>query len=272
MPEAGPDPAPVGPLFADRHHLGPRLAHRPVGLASVFSTILLAETIEPNVPAGSPVVVDVGGGEAPYAPVASGGIHVAVDWRSPELTSASHQVVGDASRLPIGSGVADLVLCTEVVEHVADDRALYAELRRVVRDDGVLVLSAPFVHALHESPHDHRRPTSAGLVHGLTAAGFDVMTVHAVGDTAAVITDIRVRAAAPRVRSVCRRVPTAVGRRLERAFGRRQERLADRALARTRTGDGGIDPLVAVPALCLGYVVVARPGRPPDPSQVAART
>lgn len=241
------------------HYLGPRLAHRPVGLGSVFSTLLLAETIEAHVPAGSAVVIDVGGGEAPYARVAQAAVHVAVDWRSPELTLATHQVVGDASRLPIGSAVADLVLCTEVVEHVADDRALYAELRRVVRDDGVLVLSAPFVHALHESPHDHRRPTSAGLVHGLTAAGFDVASVHAVGDTQAVVTDIRVRAASARVRSVSRRAPTAVGRRLERAFARRQERLADRTLGRTRSGPGGIDPLVPSPALCLGYVVVARP-------------
>lgn len=252
---------PQRPTVAPRHYLGPRLAHRPVGLASVFSTILLAGTIEPAVPAGSAVVVDVGGGEAPYAPAARAGLHVAIDWRTPDLTLATHQVTGDASRLPIGSAVADLVLCTEVVEHVADDRALYAELRRVVRDDGLLVLSAPFVHALHESPHDHRRPTSAGLAHGLAVAGFDVVSVHAVGDTDAVVTDIRVRANAARVRAVARRVPAAVGRRLERAFARSQERLAARALARSDTGTGGIDPLMPVPALCLGYVVVARPGQ-----------
>lgn len=263
MPAAGPDSA-AHPPFPPRHYLGPRLSHRPVGLASVFSTILLAEAVEAHVPAGSAVVVDVGGGEAPYAPAARGDVHVAIDWRSPELTLASHQVVGDASRLPIGSAVADLVLCTEVVEHVADDRALYAELRRVVGDTGLLVLSAPFVHALHESPHDHRRPTSAGLVHGLTGAGFDVVSVHAVGDTAAVVTDIRIRSAAARVRSVTRRVPGVVGRRIERAFARRQERQADRALARTRGAAAGIDPLVPVPALCLGYVVVARPGQRPD--------
>lgn len=262
MAPAGPDLA--RSPFPAQHHLGPRLAHRPVGLASVFSTILLAEAIEAHVPAGSAVVVDVGGGEAPYARAARGAIHVAVDWRSPELTLATHQVVGDASRLPIGSGVADLVLCTEVVEHVADDRALYAELRRVVSDDGLLVLSAPFVHALHESPHDHRRPTSAGLVHGLTTAGFDVASVHAVGDTGAVVTDIRIRARAAQVRAVGRRAPSAVERRLERAFARRQERLADRALARTAGAAGGIDPLVPVPALCLGYVVVARPGHRPS--------
>ncbi|MEZ5180068.1 MAG: methyltransferase domain-containing protein [Acidimicrobiales bacterium] len=145
-------PGAVRAPIAAHLQLSSRLGNRPVGLGSVFSTILLAETVVARVPSGAAVVVDVGGGEAPYAPAAGADLHVAIDWRSPELTQATHQVVGDASRLPIGSRRADLVLCTEVAEHVADDRALYAELRRVVRDDGVLVLSAPFVHALHESP------------------------------------------------------------------------------------------------------------------------
>lgn len=46
-----------------------------------------------------------------------------------------------ASRLPAGE--FDLVLCSEVVEHIADSRAALAGMRRLLRPGGVLILSTP---------------------------------------------------------------------------------------------------------------------------------
>lgn len=239
----------------------PRLANRPVGLSSVFSTILLAEAIGRALPLTASVVVDVGGGEAPYASSITSALHVAIDRRSPPDTLASHQVVGDAALLPVGDGLADLVLCTEVVEHVPDDHQLYRELRRIVADDGTLVLSAPFVHALHESPHDYRRPTSAGLVHGLTTVGFEVERIDAVGGTSDVVRDLCLRTVAPKVSAISRRVPSAAASGLNGAFRDGQRRLANRAIRRQKNSLVDIDPLAPVPRLPLGYVVLARPGR-----------
>lgn len=245
----------------------PRLAQRPVALSSVFSTILLAETITHVLPETATVVVDVGGGEAPYAGAIGSTMHLAVDRRAPDFTLATDQVVGDACRLPVGDSAADLVLCTEVVEHVPDDRVLYAELRRIVTDDGLLVLSAPFVHALHESPHDYRRPTSAGLVHGLTTAGFAVETIDAVGGTGDVLADLLIRSAGPKVSAVARRMPGSLGRSARLTFRRVQRSLADRSLRRVGDGAAGIDPLQPHPRLALGYVVLARPVPRPQSSK-----
>ena len=47
-------------------------------------------------------------------------------------------VRGSAAALPFASGSYDLVLCNEVLEHVADPRAVLAELRRVARSQCVL--------------------------------------------------------------------------------------------------------------------------------------
>jgi len=238
--------------------MGGRFTNRPVVLASVFSTSILTETILGLLPVGTDVVVDVGGGECPYAIKAAARVHVAVDRRSPEASLASHQLVGDATSLPVAGGVAALVLCTEVVEHVADDDALYRELRRVVRDDGMVLLSAPFVHALHESPHDYRRPTSAGLLYGLENAGLEVRSMHAVGGVSVVVMDIGIRSISRRVRGVSRRLPAAGSRVIEDLFGRLQCLLAD-AMCRGKAATDEIDPLLPVPTLCLGYVVVANP-------------
>jgi SAM-dependent methyltransferase len=52
-------------------------------------------------------------------------------------------VEGGFPHLPVEDGWADLVLCLEVIEHVADDRQAIAELRRILRPGGYLLLSVP---------------------------------------------------------------------------------------------------------------------------------
>ena len=63
----------------------------------------------------------------------------AVRRRHPELPA----VRADATALPFDEDAFDAVVLMEVLEHVEDDRAALSELRRVVRDDGLLILSVP---------------------------------------------------------------------------------------------------------------------------------
>jgi ubiquinone/menaquinone biosynthesis C-methylase UbiE len=49
----------------------------------------------------------------------------------------------DASRLPFRSGVFDVIACFEVIEHVLSPLQLLTECKRVLKDDGFLVLSTP---------------------------------------------------------------------------------------------------------------------------------
>ncbi|HPD13483.1 MAG TPA: class I SAM-dependent methyltransferase [Planctomycetota bacterium] len=43
----------------------------------------------------------------------------------------------------VGDGTQDVVVCADVIEHVADARGLLADMRRVMRPNGRLVLSTP---------------------------------------------------------------------------------------------------------------------------------
>jgi ubiquinone/menaquinone biosynthesis C-methylase UbiE len=52
-------------------------------------------------------------------------------------------IVGDVFELPFEDGSFDVVLCTEVLEHVVRPRPLLAELARVCRTGGTLVLTVP---------------------------------------------------------------------------------------------------------------------------------
>ena len=51
--------------------------------------------------------------------------------------------VGQAGALPFADASFDLVCALDVVEHVADDAAVFAELARVARPGGTLLLSVP---------------------------------------------------------------------------------------------------------------------------------
>ena len=56
-------------------------------------------------------------------------------------------------RLPFADMTFDLVTCLDVIEHISDDRAALAELRRVTRPGGHLVVTVPAYPSLW-SAHD----------------------------------------------------------------------------------------------------------------------
>ncbi|HEX9639713.1 MAG TPA: class I SAM-dependent methyltransferase, partial [Candidatus Krumholzibacteria bacterium] len=59
------------------------------------------------------------------------------------LTASVHMVEGDGERVPFADGLFDIVLCTETLEHVPNDRAILLELLRVLKPGGTLVISVP---------------------------------------------------------------------------------------------------------------------------------
>lgn len=85
---------------------------------------------------------------------------------SPEAVAVCHargfpQVVqGTLDRLPYADAAFDLVLATDVLEHVDDDVAALRELRRVVAPSGVLVVTVPahpWLWSAHDEALHHRR-------------------------------------------------------------------------------------------------------------------
>jgi SAM-dependent methyltransferase len=91
---------------------------------------------------------------------------------------AGHRAVLRArvEELPFESGSFDLVTCLDVVEHTLDDRAALAELHRVTRPGGRLLVTVPAYPALW-SHHDvvnghHRRYVRSTLVDAAATAGW----------------------------------------------------------------------------------------------------
>jgi ubiquinone/menaquinone biosynthesis C-methylase UbiE len=52
-------------------------------------------------------------------------------------------VQGDCYQLPFDDGYFDMVLCTDVIEHLKDPHSCIKEIRRVLNDNGTLVMTTP---------------------------------------------------------------------------------------------------------------------------------
>lgn len=92
---------------------------------------------------------------------------------------------GDVLDLKFSGSTFDAVLCLEVLEYVTDPKRAISELRRVLKDNGTLVLSVPFMIREHE---DKQRYTGEYLKSLL--ADFDIQEFVAVGGASTVMLNI----------------------------------------------------------------------------------
>ncbi|MDA0376343.1 MAG: class I SAM-dependent methyltransferase [bacterium] len=59
----------------------------------------------------------------------------------------------------------DVILCAEVLEHLHTPAKAIAEMRRILKLGGIIILTTRFIFPLHDVPHDYYRYTKYGLIH-----------------------------------------------------------------------------------------------------------
>ncbi len=77
-------------------------------------------------------------------------------------------VQAEAAFLPFVEKCFDAVICSEVLEHVPDPRLVLAEVHRVLKCGGTLLMCVPFLNRIHGDPHDYGRYTDffwSGVLH-----------------------------------------------------------------------------------------------------------
>ncbi len=91
-------------------------------------------------------------------------------------TAACRFLEGSVTAVPAADQAFDVVACFETLEHVAQQAEAVAELRRVLRPDGVLLISTPNARAedgaWHEGNPFHVRELDAGEFRDLLAQRF----------------------------------------------------------------------------------------------------
>jgi SAM-dependent methyltransferase len=140
---------------------------------------LIEQSIALLAPCLDGALLDVGCGRQPYARYFA---HVANKRACDFDASRGHvDFACPADRIPLPNASLDSIVCTEVLEHVPDPRAVWQEFGRLVKPGGKVLLATPMYWPGHEEPFDFFRYTGHGLVHLAESAEFDVIKLYPRG-------------------------------------------------------------------------------------------
>jgi SAM-dependent methyltransferase len=88
----------------------------------------------------------------------------------------------DAQLLPFADSVFDVIVLSEVIEHVPNMAAALNEIGRVLKPGGILLMTWPFNYMMHELPHDYTRCTEFGMAHHLATAKLEIEVMRRRGN------------------------------------------------------------------------------------------
>lgn len=118
-------------------------------------------------------LLDLGCGDMPYRPLLTGIVGSYEGADLPGNSAAKYHMLEDGTTTA-PAGAADVVLSSQVLEHVRRVPAYLREARRLLAPGGRLVLTTHGAWVYHADPHDYWRWTAEGLRETLADEGFEV--------------------------------------------------------------------------------------------------
>lgn len=178
-------------MKADRRvidYLTPRCT--PSTLDSYGNVRLLLEALRRDLGNMKGEVLDVGCGRMPYKTLILSEPSRATKYIGMDIPNGNYgepDVVWDGRAIPLSDCSVDTAILTEVLEHCPDAAAVLREVYRVLRPNGFLFLTVPFVWPIHCVPHDEFRYTPFSLRRILEDVGFSSSSIEATGGRHAVL-------------------------------------------------------------------------------------
>jgi len=120
--------------------------------------------------------LDVGCGTKPYEQFFSSSEYVGLEidlGNNRKNNKADYFYQGD--KFPFPDKNFDSVISNEVLEHIFNPDIFLAEINRVLKNQGILLITVPFVWDEHEQPYDYARYSSFGLKYLLEKYGFKIL-------------------------------------------------------------------------------------------------
>lgn len=133
-------------------------------------------------------LLDVGCGSKPYRSLFAVDAYIGLDIDS-EITRERgiSDYYYDGNIFPFADATFDALLCNQVLEHVFNPEQFLAEIVRVLKPGGKLLLTVPFVWDEHEQPYDYARYSSFGLHALLEKQGLKVIQHRKLGADASIL-------------------------------------------------------------------------------------
>lgn len=125
------------------------------------------------------ILLDLGCGLKPFRNIYSKYVdrYIGIDIPSSPHDKSKIDIYATGLTLPFKNSTFDIVLSTEVMEHVSDPKLFLDEIHRVLKPNGHLVLTTPFLDPIHEDPYDYYRYTIYGLRYLLKESNFYCVSI-----------------------------------------------------------------------------------------------
>ena len=124
-------------------------------------------------------ILDAGAGECRNRKFITKQQYIAIDTTcgDNEWNYSNLDTIADLGKLPFKSNLFDLVICTQVLEHINDPQHVLNELFRTTKTGGTICLTAPQGWGVHQAPFDFFRYTHFGLRYLMEKAGFEIISI-----------------------------------------------------------------------------------------------
>lgn len=120
--------------------------------------------------------LDVGCGQKPYEHLFKVTSYIGLEIDTAEnRRDKKADFFYDGTKFPFHDGAFDSLVMYQVFEHVFAPDFFLSEVNRVLKTDGVLFMSVPFVWDEHEQPNDFARYSSFGLASLLESHEFEII-------------------------------------------------------------------------------------------------
>jgi SAM-dependent methyltransferase len=96
----------------------------------------------------------------------------------------------DGKTFPFENESYDSAICSEVLEHVFEPNIFLKEINRVMKKNGLIILTLPFIWDEHEQPYDYARYTSFGLKYILEKENFEVLEQKKICNNLSIISQL----------------------------------------------------------------------------------
>ncbi len=127
-------------------------------------------------PQMSGTVLDVGCGRKPYERLFHVDRYIGLEFYPKQNSSYDRaDVYYDGKRFPFRNEEFDNGFASEVFEHIFNPLEFLSELNRVVKINGLVLMTVPFLWPEHMQPLDFGRYTSFGLRAVLEQHGFEIL-------------------------------------------------------------------------------------------------
>lgn len=89
---------------------------------------------------------------------------------------------GDAMKLPIKDNTFDTALLLQVLEHLDNPQKALDESYRILKKNGYIIISVPFMYPIHDAPYDYYRFTEYAIKKMIKQTGFKIIKLETGGN------------------------------------------------------------------------------------------